>query len=296
MVDRYAGDEAWTQWFERCQVPLCDEQWREPLWVEIESALKHAISKKKIRNGSFSPEYTRNYFDTYFKLRGEEDKEKPRKMQIKSRISTARNGLRGVVLGSLLSGEVQTMAREIKVLVDEGESVWTVNPNTGEKELRIRSYNIPIRTDDGSEIDQDEVTDVSKVAVPDCIWTPVRSSEHIFNSDKQWFLFHSQRFIDESAKDELGGKNCCEKRIIVAAMLYVYAHKIPRQRLIVETLLHVKHVGAKKKIDKMIERLKKYCKKNDIRMCDQAFVVALIESANRILKDHLPALQAESKI
>ena len=43
MVDRYAGDEAWTQWFERCQVPLCDEQWREPLWVEIESALKHTI-------------------------------------------------------------------------------------------------------------------------------------------------------------------------------------------------------------------------------------------------------------
>lgn len=296
MVDRYAGDEAWTQWFDRCQVPLCDEQWREPLWIEIESSLKHSIAKKKIRNGGLASEYIRNYFDAYFMLRGNQSDMKPRKMQIMSRIQDARDGLRGVVLGTLMSGEVQTMAREIKDILDEGESIWTVNPKTGEKELRIRSYSTPLRQDDGSEVDQDEVTDISKIADPGCDWMSVRLPEHVSDLDKRWFLCHAKRFIDEYAKDESSGKNCSEKRIIVAAMLYVYAHKVPRQRLIVEKLLHVKHVGAKKKIDKMIERLKKYCKKNDIRMCDQAFVVALIESANRILKDHLPTLQAESKI
>ena len=199
---------------------------------------------------------------------------------------------------------------EFAVQEKECNCVWVLEKNhdairfyerhgfkkTGEKELRIRSYSTPLRQDDGSEVDQDEVTDVSKIADPGCDWMSVRLPEHVSDLDKRWFLCHAKRFIDEYAKDELGGKNCSEKRIIVAAMLYVYAHKVPRQRLIVEKLLHVKHVGAKKKIDKMIERLRKYCKKNDIRMCDQAFVGALIESANRILKDHLPTLQAESKI
>lgn len=296
MVDRYAGDEAWTQWFDRCQVPLCDEQWRKPLWDEIEAAIRHAMSKRQIRNVCFSQEYIRNYFDTYFMLRGDEFKRKPRKMQIGSRICAAKDGLRGVVLGTLMFGEVQTMAREIKELVDVGESVWIVNPKTGVKEPRIISYSAPLRADDGSEIDQDEVTDVSVIADPGCDWTVVKPAEHIPDSDKQWFLRCSDGFIAESARCELSGKNCSEKKIIVAAMLYVYVHKIPRQRPIVEKLLHVKHVGAKKKIDKMIERLRKYCKNKDIRVCDHEFVIALIECASKILKDYLPDLQVESKI
>lgn len=296
MADRYAGDEAWMQWFDRCQVPRCDDQWREPLWAEIESALRHAIARKQIRNGVLTSEYIRNYFDTYFMLRGNRGDAKPRKMQIKSRIRDARDELRGVVLGTLMSGEVQTMAREIKKILDEGESIWSVNPKTGEKEPRIRSYSTPLRADGGSEVDQDEVTDISKIVASRCDWTSVRPPEYIFESDKRWFLYHSERFVEESANDESGGKNCCEKKIIVAAMLYVYVHKIPRQRPIVEKLLHVKHVGAKKKIDKMIERLRKYCKNKDIRVCDHEFVVALIECASKILKDYLPDLQAETKI
>ena len=301
MVDRYAGDEAWTQWFDRCAVDLCDEQWREPLWAQIESALGRAIAKKHIRNGRYSKEYIRNYFDTYFKLNADESqkdttgKKKVRKLELMAEIPSAKDGLRGVVK-KIMTGEVLSIAREIKVIVDEGESKWVVDAK-GKKVLMVESFDEPIyNPEDGEETNKYEIIDIEKIVEPKCRWTSVIQRAPSIESDNAWFLSCAKRFIEESAKNECGGKNSSEKKIIVAAMLYVYMHKIPKQHPIVEKILGVKHVEAGKKVKKTVEKLAKYCQKNDIRVCDRMFVTILSSLLDRILIKHLRELQIASKV
>ena len=264
--DLYAGDEAWRQWFCRCQVPLCDEEWRGALWEEIESALTSAIREKRIYNANLPQDYIRHYFDTYFQLRGTEAKDKPRKRQIESRIPEAQHGLRGVVLGTLMSGEVKTMAREIKIAADGGEAVWKRNPETGEKELVIVSLNAPRA---GAE-------DGTAGTLEDTIaQAPALDVE----ADSAWYAECAADFLHQEA-----GENVREKNIAVAAMVFVVARKVPVYKPVVERLMGVKHVAAGNRIERMKVNLSKFCKKRGILPSEVEFFRSLGNLAESILE------------
>ena len=265
--DLYAGDEAWLQWFDRCAVHLCDEQWRGPLWEEIGSALERAVREKRVRNANLARDYVRNYFDTYFKLRGAAEVDKPRKRQIESRIPDAPDGLRGIVLGALMSGEVRTMAREIKTVVDWGENVWRVNPVTGEREVVVVSADAPPPgTGDGGS-----------ASLADVLCAPEAPSvdEAL---DAQWYRTCAKRFLLEVAGEKK------DEKILVAAAIYVRTYGIPVSRPVVGRLMGgVQNVAAGNKINRILEMLRRFCKMHDICATNIQFSQILAQSAERIL-------------
>ena len=265
--DLYAGDEAWLQWFDRCAVHLCDEQWRGPLWEEIGSALERAVREKHVRNANLARDYICNYFDAYFKLRGAAEVDKPRKRQIESRIPDAPHGLRGIVLGALMTGEVRTMAREIKTDVDEGENVWRVDPVTGRKRLVVVSVDAspPGTGDDGS------------ASLSDILCAPeAPSADEAL--DAQWYKTSAERFLREAADEET------DEKILAAAAIYVRAYGIPVYRPVVGRLMGgVQNVAAGNKINKILEMLRRFCKMHDICPTNIQFAQILAQSAERIL-------------
>ena len=265
--DLYAGDEAWLQWFDRCAVHLCDEQWREPLWAEIGNALERAVREKHVRNANLARDYIRDYFDTYFKLRGAAEVDKPRKRQIESRIPDAPDGLRGIVLGALMSGEVRTMAREIKTAVDEGENIWRVDPATGRRVLVVVSADAPPpgTGDDGS----------ASLANVLCAPEAPSADEAL---DAQWYRTCAERFLREAAGEEN------DEKILAATAIYVRTYGIPVYRPVVGRLMGgVQNVAAGNKINRIFERLRRFCKMHDICATNIQFAQILAQSAERIL-------------
>ncbi len=255
------------QWFDRCAVHLCDEQWRGPLWEEIGSALEHAVREKHVRNANLARDYIRNYFDAYFMLRGAAEVDKPRKRQIESRIPDAPHGLRGIVLGTLMSGEVRTMAREIKTAVDEGENAWRVDPVTGQRRLVVVSVDAP----------PPGTGDESSASLVDVLCAPeAPSADEAL--DAQWYRTCAERFLLEVAGEKK------DEKILAAAAIYVRTYGIPVYRPVVRRLMGgVQNVAAGDKIKKIFEKLRRFCKMHDICSTNIQFALILAQSAERIL-------------
>lgn len=105
MVDRYAGDEAWTQWFDRCQVAACSDAEQRLLTAEIESGLSKALARH-IAETDFCNENLVSYFDEFFGRNWSRRNNSPKKalkLKLWDARNTAEDGLRGVVLGSIFA-------------------------------------------------------------------------------------------------------------------------------------------------------------------------------------------------
>lgn len=97
----YAGDAAWTEWFEICSVAGCSASVRAPLRTEIESALFARLAHFGFSRADVGGEDPVAFFDAYFKLKGSRDKEKPLKGYFRHRIAVEGLQLRDFVCGTL---------------------------------------------------------------------------------------------------------------------------------------------------------------------------------------------------
>ena len=68
--DRYAGDEAWTEWFEICSVDLCRPEFAVRLREQVSSALYSRLARAGISREDAGGEDPVAFFDAYFKLKG----------------------------------------------------------------------------------------------------------------------------------------------------------------------------------------------------------------------------------
>jgi hypothetical protein len=288
LEDIYAGDEAWQQWFNVCCLDKCAELYRSLLQKEVYSALRRGIRFRRCTL-SYSREYLLSYFDEHFRLGGSFEKPKPLKQYLSAKIPMATNGLRGIVCGMIMAGEVKTMARNIKVVEDGAQVRWYTYPrNYPDKKLAGKkvlitaiSLDVPLPGCNSGDDGADAQLTGNNIRQPiDSAWTLVPPAEDNIELDKKWFDKKAYEFIELC-----GMENKSRKRLISAAIIYMIAMKISSTNSVIKQLLEVKTPGgALIKVHKMEENIRKFCKKNDIRPGEIEFMNSLIAVSKKILK------------
>lgn len=85
-MDRYAGDDAWREWFAICSVGGCAPANRERLRAEVESAMYAQLARFGLTRDDAGVDDPIAFFDGYFKLKGSREKGKPLKLYFAHRI------------------------------------------------------------------------------------------------------------------------------------------------------------------------------------------------------------------
>ena len=99
--DRYAGDEAWQDWFEICSVGGCPAVHGAALRRQVESAMYSTLLKRGVTREEAGADDPVAVFDAYFKLKGSRETKKPLKSYFAYRIKVEGMRLADFVCGTL---------------------------------------------------------------------------------------------------------------------------------------------------------------------------------------------------
>ena len=113
--DRYAGDAAWTEWFEICSVGGCSPENAARLRPQVESAMYAQLSRAGFTRDDVGDEDPVAFFDAYFKLKGARDTKKPLKSYFAYRIKVEGIKLVNFVCGTLFgsgSGRIRDIVTD----------------------------------------------------------------------------------------------------------------------------------------------------------------------------------------
>lgn len=108
--DRYAGDAAWTEWFDICSVAGCRPEYAAALRAEVESAMYAQLARCGFSRDDVGSDDPVSFFDSYFKLKGPRTTAKPLKSYFRYRIEVEGLKLVNFVCGTLFgsgSGRVR---------------------------------------------------------------------------------------------------------------------------------------------------------------------------------------------
>lgn len=199
--DRYAGDEAWTEWFEVCSVDGCSSAHAAALRSQVECSMYAALSRAGFSREDVGSDDPVAFFDSYFRLKGSRDTRKPLKSYFAYRIH--KEGLRLVdfVCGTLF-GSVSGRVRDIVMDWIEACKGWKPRTVADADGRRRQIWENAGRDGDaaaalGDAADPAEFIDVD----------PIRRGA-------------------ESALTRISGKLHVEKRIL-ALLYHATAHDIP---------------------------------------------------------------------
>ncbi len=152
--DMYAGDEAWSEWFERCAVSRCRAVQRNALVSEIMPAMlshasRYGVSREEALHGDLVSE-----FDAYFCLAGSRDVRKPLKSYYRYRMAVERIEMRDFVLGMIFgsrTGRINDIARSF-VAVIKGWKARTRTNADGTRSLEWERSAGEVIEDGGNDI------------------------------------------------------------------------------------------------------------------------------------------------
>ena len=133
--DRYAGDTAWTEWFEICSVAGCSPEHAAALRTEVESALFTQLARAGFSREDVGTEDPVAFFDAYFKLKGSREKPKPLKAYFAYRIDAEGLRMRDFVCGTLFgasAGRVRDIVTDW-IAVHKGWKLRTVTGPDGRR-------------------------------------------------------------------------------------------------------------------------------------------------------------------
>ena len=162
MIDRYAGDEAWKEWFAICSVGGCAPANRERLRAEVESAMYAQLGRFGLARDDAGEDDPVAFFDGYFKLKGSREKGKPLKLYFAHRIRAERIRMTDFVCGTLFGARA---GRVHDIVVDWVSSLkgWKPRIVRGEDGCRRLRWErtegdgapieLPIENDPAAEID-----------------------------------------------------------------------------------------------------------------------------------------------
>ena len=108
--DRYAGDAAWTEWFDICSVSGCRPAYAEALQAQVASAMYAQLARCGFSREDVGSDDPIAFFDSYFKLKGSRETQKPLKSYFRYRIAVEGIKLVNFVCGTLFgsgSGRVR---------------------------------------------------------------------------------------------------------------------------------------------------------------------------------------------
>ena len=99
--DRYAGDAAWTEWFDICSVSGCRPAYAEALQAQVASAMYAQLARCGFSREDVGSDDPIAFFDSYFKLKGSRETQKPLKSYFRYRIAVEGIKLVNFVCGTL---------------------------------------------------------------------------------------------------------------------------------------------------------------------------------------------------
>ena len=99
--DRYAGDAAWREWFDRCAVSRCDTENAARLGAQIGAAMQAQLARCGLAHNAAGNDDPVAVFDAYFMLKGSRDPGKPLKAYFAHRIKAEGLRLVDFVCGTL---------------------------------------------------------------------------------------------------------------------------------------------------------------------------------------------------
>ena len=103
VTEKYAGDDAWTEWFRICSVGGCSEENRNRLRAQVESAMYAQLARFGLSREAAGTDDPVSFFDGYFKLKGSRERGKPLKLYFAHRIRAEHLRLFDFVCGTLFS-------------------------------------------------------------------------------------------------------------------------------------------------------------------------------------------------
>lgn len=136
---RYAGDEAWTEWFAICSVAGCSEANARRLREQVASAMYAQLARAGLSRDEAGADDPVAFFDSYFALKGTRVGKKPLKSYFAYRIAAEGIPLADFACGTLfgsLSGRVRDIVEEW-VAVLKG---WKPRTLTGSDGSRHRGW------------------------------------------------------------------------------------------------------------------------------------------------------------
>jgi len=149
--DRYAGDRAWTEWFEICSVAGCSAAAAAALRSEIESAMYSRLVKCGFSVDDAAGDDPVAFFDSYFRLKGSRESPKPLKSYFRYRIRAEGLRLRDFVCGTLFgaaSGRIRDIVTDW-ISACKGWKPRTVRGEDGKRRLAWENA----REDDSAALD-----------------------------------------------------------------------------------------------------------------------------------------------
>ena len=159
---KYAGDAAWSEWFAICSVCGCQDESRERLRAEVESAMYAQLARFGLSREDAGSDDPVAFFDGYFKLKGSRERGKPLKLYFAHRIRAERLRMIDFVCGTLFgarSGRIHDIVTDwISSL--KGWKSRIVRGEDGCRRLRWERaegdgspVELPIESDPAAEID-----------------------------------------------------------------------------------------------------------------------------------------------
>lgn len=134
--DRYAGDDAWAEWFEICSVAGCRPAFASRLREQISSAMYARLARAGIPREDAGDDPVA-FFDAYFRLKGSREKGKPLKLYFAHRIKDEGIAMVDFVCGTLFgsgSGRVRDIVLDW-IAVIKGWKPRTVSGEDGSRRL-----------------------------------------------------------------------------------------------------------------------------------------------------------------
>jgi len=135
--DRYAGDDAWTEWFDICSVAGCRPEFAARLAEQVSSAMYAHLSRAGLSRADALGEDPVSFFDSYFRLKGSRDVKKPLKSYFRHRIREDGIDMVDFVCGTLFgsgSGRVRDIVLDW-IAVLKGWKPRTVSLDDGSRRL-----------------------------------------------------------------------------------------------------------------------------------------------------------------
>ena len=135
--DRYAGDDAWNEWFDICSVAGCRPEFAARLAEQVSSAMYSQLSRAGLSREDAQGDDPVAFFDSYFKLRGSRDAKKPLKSYFLHRIKDEGIDMVDFVCGTLFgsgSGRVRDIVLDW-IAVLKGWKPRTVSDGEGRRRV-----------------------------------------------------------------------------------------------------------------------------------------------------------------
>lgn len=103
--EKYAGDNAWTEWFELCSVARCQPEPASKLNDQIRSAMYSQLTRFGYTSNTVGNDDPVTFFDSFFLMKGSRDTNKPLKSYFKYRIGKENTPLREFICGTIFSAQ-----------------------------------------------------------------------------------------------------------------------------------------------------------------------------------------------